>query len=125
MRVDYEAALWGATICVQEMAWVKPKSLNAGDILTKWDGFRRGGISYALGLALGGKLRVSVGALDGTSRSLDSDPGMVPVGVWTHVAGTFNPVNQFLAIYINGLEVPGSLQPGSDMFSVFGDSETP
>ncbi len=74
------------TIGMTVMAWVKPTTLSGWTELVYKE--RPGGFSYALYANAGtNQPNVSYGISDGTERNLSAGT-MLPMGSWTHVAGT-------------------------------------
>ena len=90
-----------------------------------------GGVAYALLLLSGdtpsARVRFAVyqtknGAI---SRFTDTDLGVVPADVWTHVAGTFDLATQTTKIYVNGIEAPATLDPSSTAITSIFPSTAP
>ena len=114
-------------------AWIK-RAIGAGAprIVTKYESDPAGGgLSHAFLLlssdAASARIRFAVYQVkDGSiSRAIDTDTGVVPTGVWTHVAGTFDLATQALKIYVNGVEVPATLTPPSTTITSIYPSTSP
>jgi subtilase family serine protease len=86
-------------------AWVKPNGLGSHIIVAKYG---KSGASWALLDTGAGRLRFNVDS-GPNSRTLDTNSPVLTVGVWQHVAATFDTATQALKIYVNGVEAPGTL----------------
>jgi hypothetical protein len=112
--------------------WIKPNSVSgptAQAIVSKYNTacpfFGVEQRSYWFGVLPGGSIRFCVysGGPDQYHCIDTIDP--IAANVFTHVAATFNPATQGIKIYINGLEAPASLVPGSVTVDSIFDSDTP
>lgn len=98
-------------------AWVNTDTLM-GDvsqlraIASKYDS-RIGNLSWGLFMLNGGKLQFSVYQNDTVYRAVVTNNAVLTMGAWHHVAATFDGRTQELKIYINGVQVPAALDPGS------------
>ena len=90
-----------------------------------------GGTAYTLLLLSGdtpnARVRFAVyQTKDGAiSRFTDTDLGVVPADVWTHVAGTFDLATQTTKIYVNGIEASATLDPSSLAITSISPSTAP
>ena len=123
-------------------AWVNPDTLTPSSdfastrtIISKFEGtFDVAQDSWAFQMRENGKL--SFGVLDAIPtqapgqpidfRSATTDNPVLTVGVWQHVAATFDHTQaaQPIMIYVNGVEVPSMLVPGSSLIDAIFDSNT-
>jgi hypothetical protein len=117
-----------ASITVE--AWVNASTVSAGvdgrTIISKYDS-HNAGVSWILWMRSGGTLLFEVYAnTTGTTyRAIGTNSPVLVPREWIHVAGTFDSGTQAIALYINGVEVPSSLQGGSGTVSSIADSVTP
>ena len=58
-------------------------------------------------------------------RALDTEIGVVPTGVFTHIAGTFDLATQEMKIYVNGTSTPATIIPGSTTITSIFPSTSP
>lgn len=92
-------------------AWIKPSSLGDFAIVTKYNSTMAEGISYYF-MNRNGKLAFSI--FDDISPfSTDKNigilsSGLIPVGVWSHVAGVWRG-GVILELYLNGELFPGTI----------------
>jgi len=110
-------------------AWVKPNNLSSNqDIVTKYDTCdNKEQRSYALAVRTGGAIQFCVynGQADPNAyHCVQTTSGITP-GVFTHVAGTFDPATQAMKIYVNGVDTLAPVLPGSVDVNVIVDSFTP
>jgi RHS repeat-associated protein len=105
-------------------AWIKPNSVGAATILSKYDSSIHQE-SYVLAVTNGGTLRFYLAGTGGC-RAVDTVNSVLSASVWTHVAATFNPAGQVMKIFVNGAEVPVTLDAvcNNTIASIF-DSTTP
>src|SRR4029077_3853702 len=109
-------------------AWINPSDVsNFHVIVSKYDSNLDSGKSYLLYLPAGGTVEWCV--LNGTSTGLSNQcvetSGAIATGVFTHVAGTFDPTTQDMKIYVNGADTMAALVPGSSTLSSIGTNNTP
>lgn len=111
-------------------AWVKPNSVDAqGIVISKYNTYEPilNGTSWVLSMLAGGLLRFYVyGDATGNAsfRGVDTNAQVLFPGTWSHVAATFEVASQALHVYVNGSEVPATLDPTSTTVSIY-DSATP
>jgi hypothetical protein len=91
-------------------AWINPTRVDRGEILTKYDTSVSCGASYWIVLDQG-RLNFGVKAMNGECRRLLSKTATLPVGSWSHIAGTFDPADQALKLYLNGEQIAGYFDP--------------
>ncbi|MBI9072600.1 MAG: T9SS type A sorting domain-containing protein [Melioribacteraceae bacterium] len=87
-------------------AWVNPNSFKSeiwqGSIVTKdWSGGAGYDNGYALRCGKQGQFDISLGS--GSWNELTSPQNSIPIGAWTHIAGTYDGKN--IKLYVNGEEV--------------------
>ena len=108
-------------------AWVNPVTLtpasgsDAQVILAKYN-TTIDQPSYVYEILPDGRVLAAVFASEPVYRSVTTNASVVGAGVFTHVAATFNPSNQALKIFVNGAEVPVTLDPGSGTVASILDS---
>jgi plastocyanin len=110
-------------------AWIKPNNVSTNqDIVTKYDTCDgKEQRSYAFGVRAGGAIEFCVynGQSDPNAyHCVQTTSGITP-GVFTHVAGTFDPATQAMKIYLNGVDTLAPVLPGSVDVNVILDSFTP
>lgn len=110
-------------------AWIKPNNVSTNqDIVTKYDTCDgKEQRSYAFGVRAGGAIEFCVynGQSDPNAyHCVQTTSGLTP-GVFTHVAGTFDPATQAMKIYVNGVDTLAPVLPGSVDVNVILDSFTP
>ncbi len=114
-------------------AWVKPDAVNGNYvIISKYNSNNPSvnGVSWYLGLdtIIGpGHLRFAIYQNPAVSiaRTIDTNNPVLSAGVWQHVAATFDLATQEMKIYVNGVEVPNTLDPTSSIMTSIADSNTP
>ena len=114
-------------------AWIKYQAGASGqNIVTKYESDSAGGgVAYSLTLetanTTSARVAFSVYQTKDVSihRALDTNTGVVPAGIWTHVAGTFDLATQDIKIYVNGAEVPATLRSGSTVITSIFPSTSP
>ncbi|MGH9866766.1 MAG: LamG domain-containing protein [Candidatus Polarisedimenticolia bacterium] len=112
-------------------AWVyRDEIVSDGVIVSKYNSNNPSvnGVSWVIYVFPGGIVRWAVYQdrfLGGINRALDTDEPVLIANAWQHVATTFNPINQDMRIYINGVEVPSHFIPGSSDVSTIAQSNTP
>jgi len=114
-------------------AWVKPDAVNGNYvIISKYNSNNPSvnGVSWYLGLDTiirPGHLRFAIYQNPAVSiaRTIDTNNPVLLAGVWQHVAATFDLATQEMKIYVNGVEVPNTLEPGSATLTSIADSHTP
>lgn len=117
-------------------AWVNPDNFDgdppgtgsgtdANGIVTKYDS-QVNGVSYALTIRENGFLQLAIysGSPGSQTASIYSDQPVVSADEWTHVAGVWRGGLDF-ALYVNGIEVPTSILPGSSNIATINDNATP
>lgn len=110
-------------------AWVNPNNVSTNQsIVSKYN--TCGGAeqrSYALDVRTGGAIEFCVynGQPDPNAyHCVQTTSGITP-GVFTHVAGTFDPATQDMKIYVDGVDTEAPVLPGSvDVNAIFA-STTP
>jgi uncharacterized repeat protein (TIGR01451 family) len=101
-------------------AWVKPSTIGTHIIASKYDSSATGGgASWALLDNGTGRLRFEADGQGSSSRDLDTNSPVLTVGVWQHVAATFDVATQEMKIYVNGVEVPSTLTGSGAVTSIF------
>lgn len=107
-------------------AWIRPAdTVGTKTILSKYDS-NAPGLSYFLGLQ-GDEVEFIVYGNAGGSlrRILNTTSSNISTTGFTHVATSFNPGDQTIKIYVNGLEAAATLDPGSTSVASIFDSSTP
>ncbi len=102
-------------------AWVMPNTLTGAverSVVTrKIDDRPFGDRGYRLTMLDGGQLQFIVTGQDmlnnRITRGVTTISPFLQVGVFTHVAASFDPGNQEMKIYVNGVDVPTTLLAGS------------
>jgi hypothetical protein len=102
-----EAPFLDLAAAVSLEAWVNPSTLSftggLGAVLVKGSGASR---NYGLYVRSDGGVQLSFITTGGASVVLNSAPGLVPVGQFTHVAGVINTAaGGGMQIYVNGQPV--------------------
>jgi len=110
-------------------AWINPNTVSSNqEIVNKYDTCDgKEQRSYALGVRAGGEIQFCVynGQSDPNAyHCVQTTNGITP-GVFTHVAGTFDPATQAMKIYVNGVDTLAPVLPGSVDVNVVFDSFTP
>lgn len=107
-------------------AWVKPTTLAAGNIVSKYNSSPTvGQFSFTIGAAFGdGRVRFCVYE-NPNFNCADTDAPVLNPGVWQHVAGTFDVATQEAKVYVDGVEVPSSPPAGSSFISAIDDTDIP
>ena len=128
----YNANVWVAdnpnlrlTNALTLEAWVKPTA-NAGQaILSKWDMYNGlGQMSYNFYLDSGGHLCLTLSPSGNYSGAIIvSSSSTLPLGAWTHVAGTFDGTN--VTVYTNGVPQgstnwASTIYPGTNALGIGG-----
>jgi CSLREA domain-containing protein len=106
-------------------AWINPNSVTGlHEIISKYDS-SISQESWAL-LVMDGVVRAEfLGSGDGVlARVVDTNTAVISTGVFTHLAATFDPATQAVHIYVNGVDVPTTVQNGGIVSSIF-DSTSP
>jgi len=113
-------------------AWIKPNSVSgpsAQAIVSKYNtacpSLGTEQRSYVFIVLPGGRLRFCVYSGGSDQYHCVDTTNPIAANVFTHVAATFNPATQGTKIYVNGVEVPASLAPGSVTVNPIFDSNTP
>ena len=83
--------------------WIKPDSDNAARILDKITIGRNDG--FLFDIQAGGALRLIAG-----NGLITSPPNVIKPGQWQHVAATFDPKTESMALYVDGAPVAGRSQ---------------
>ena len=108
-------------------AWIKPNNLSTiQSIVSKYYTCQQiEQRSYALEVRTGGAIQFCVynGQTD-QYHCVQTTSGITS-GVFTHVAGTFDPATQDMKIYFNGVDTGAPVLPGSVDVNVIFDSTTP
>jgi len=106
-------------------AWVKPNVSADQIIVSKYDTAQvPEKVSYLLSLTSSGK--VSWNVYGGTDfRGVETDDGAVATGTFTHIAATFDPSNQAMKIYVNGVATAATLRGGSASISAINNTDVP
>ncbi len=107
-------------------AWVRPSAARDQVILAKYDS-PANQVSYYFGLQADGSVEFVVYQTGNAStfRGIDSPSGVVSPGSFAHVAATFNPQNQEIKIYVNGMVEPTSIIAASGAVTSIFDSTSP
>jgi hypothetical protein len=96
-------------------AWVYPQSLTTPTsfpmVFSKFGG---GQSSYELHLQSDGSVRANISGDGTTFDNLVTDPGLVPVQTWTHIATTYE--SGTWKIFVNGLEVASKISSVTSVF---------
>jgi len=87
-------------------AWIKPETQTPGRIIDKIS--VGGSDGFLLDTHPGGTLRMIMGA-----ATLQAPKGLLKMGQWQHVAGTFDVASGAMRIYLNGKQVAASDQAQS------------
>ena len=107
-------------------AWINPNNVaNIQSIVSKYytcQGAEQ--TSYALAVRNGGAIQFCVYDGQGGYHCVETTTAITP-GIFTHVAGTFDPATQAMKIYFNGVDTLAPIQPGSVDVNVIFDSTTP
>jgi CSLREA domain-containing protein len=112
-------------------AWIKTNALSANGqvIVGKYDGTSDAATSYLLTMTPGGQIEWVVYKGDGAYFGVMTSGQVVTPGVWTHVAGTFDPstpVTPEMKVYVNGADtLAPSLAGSSTSAFPINDSATP
>src|SRR5947207_2740337 len=111
-------------------AWIRPSTLvGAGEghqaIVSKYDSGNNQ-VSYTFQILNGGRLQFGV-AQNGSGSVFRQVTTTNPItaGVFSHVAGTFDPATQAMNIYVNGVAVPTTLDAGSTTVNSIFDGTAP
>ena len=107
-------------------AWVYPTSFgaNATSIISKYES--GGGQSWVLWVLNTGQVLLGViGSADGSIyRDVETDAAL-SLGTWQHVAATFDSATEAMVIYVNGVQVPTTVVPGSGTVTSIYQSNIP
>lgn len=106
-------------------AWIKPNSLPNGAIVTKYDNTLVNGASYLLAYYPSFGLRFIVYAYNTDYRAAATITNAIPPNAFAHVAATFNPAGQVMKLYVNGVEIPATIEPGSTTVSAIINNQAP
>jgi hypothetical protein len=106
-------------------AWIKPKKVESVGIVTKYDSRLSNGDSYYLDIR-DGRLRLGVylGITSSSGATYKSTGAVVSPGVFAHVAGVWKGGVGF-ALYVNGVEVPGTLDSGQVVPTQMANNDVP
>jgi plastocyanin len=107
-------------------AWIKPNNVaNIQDIVSKYNSCQGAEQkSYDLAMRDSGAIQFCVYDGQGGYHCVETTTAITP-GVFTHIAGTFDPATQAMKIYFNGVDTLAPIQPGSVDVNVIFDSTTP
>jgi hypothetical protein len=98
-------------------AWVRANSVTGipHPIVTKYDGSLPDptGVSWSFTGGSDGRLAFVVNQSVLVYRGVESNAPVLTVGVWQHVAATFDSPTQAVRVYVNGVEIPSTLIVGS------------
>ncbi len=143
--IPYSASLTPSTAITVE-AWIDPATLSAPSPTGGWDIFNQasdggrnplpgqnvsgGAGGYILRVMNDGSVVFVVGVAEGGNpyRSVQSAPGLVTPGVFSHIAGTYDSATGKLTVYVNGVATttttsgtlnqdPIALKLGGDLFN--------
>ena len=103
--------------------WINPQRLQ-GTIACQYDA-STGQCAWWLGVGPSGEVYFEAYADGCAWRQVVTDNGRIAPGVFSHVAGAFDPATQELQIYVNGVPVPVSLTPGSAIVAAIHNSTAP
>src|SRR5262249_27460734 len=106
-------------------AWINPNSVTGThEIISKYDS-SISQESWAF-LVMDGVVRAEfLGSGNGfLARVVDTNTAVISTGVFTHLAATFDPATQAVHIYVNGVDVPTTVQVADTVSSIF-DSTSP
>jgi hypothetical protein len=99
-------------------AWIRPDGFDIGDarIITKQKTWSSSDIwwmlsTYTDGTALRMRLKTDDGGADGGTTTMFSDTGYLEVGVWSHVAATYD--GSKMRLYHNGVEIMSTDKTGT------------
>ena len=106
-------------------AWIKPNNVaNIQDIVSKYNSCQGAEQkSYDLAMRDGGAIQFCV--YNGQGYHCVLTTTAITPGVFTHVAGTFDPATQAMKVYFNGVDTGAPVLPGSVDVNVIFDSTTP
>src|ERR1022692_2617608 len=99
-------------------AWVNPSTLSAAaqcnfkSVVAKYDN-SPSTVSWIFGMLGGGQLNFAVYGGPNIYQQIETNDPVLVAGVWQHVAATFDSSTQAIHIYVNGVDEPSTLQPGS------------
>jgi hypothetical protein len=87
-------------------AWVRPNMSSSNDvnIVGRWGSISSGNGSYMLYLS-NGQLSFAFTCDGRTVRQLVAGNVIIPLNIWTHVAGTFDSAQNRLTLFANGFQV--------------------
>lgn len=107
-------------------AWIKPNNVaNIQDIVSKYNSCQGAEQkSYDFALRDSGAFQFCVYDGQGGYHCVLTTTAITP-GVFTHVAGTFDPATQAMKVYFNGVDTLAPVLPGSVDVNVIFDSTTP
>ena len=107
-------------------AWIKPNNVaTIQDIVSKYNSCQGAEQkSYDFALRDGGAIQFCVYDGQGGYHCVETTTAITP-GIFTHVAGTFDPATQAMKVYFNGVDTGAPILPGSVDVNVIFDSTTP
>jgi len=93
-------------------AWIKPDDFsNQPQIVTKYN--NNDVAERCWDMEIGPNGHIAWGVQNHSNFRFVDSPDPIPLGVWTHVAGTFNVNTQEVKLYINGVDTNAPLENGS------------
>ena len=127
------AYFYDQTLPLSLDAWVNPNILSlpgsAQTIFSKYDSLDtlNHGTGWLLQEADGGRVRFKVCQTQegNISRTVETDNPVLTTSHWQHVAAVFDPTDQSMTIYVNGIAVPSTLVAGWASVSNIAVTSTP
>ncbi len=120
VEINDSESLNNITDKVSVSAWIKPtrypndyvRIIFRSDELVQ-DNEKR---SYVLAIRQDGKLKITSSPNGGGYASLYSPPGLIKLNKWNHVAGVIDAKNDFMKIFIDGVQVGHRNYNGKESF---------
>ncbi len=106
-------------------AWIKPEKVKSVAIVTKYDSRLPSGVSYFLDIEEG-RLRLGIyrGMAPRSGSNYKSTEAVMSPGTFAHVTGVWEGGTDF-ALYVNGVEGPGSLDIDKVAPTQMADNDVP